>query len=69
MNGYEATKTIRTEMNDTIKTIPIIAMKASFFIADKKMFAVRHERFYSKTLRGQMSCLKRFYCNLKFQSF
>ena len=56
-------------MNDTIKTIPIIAMKASFFIADKKMFAVRHERFYSKTLRGQMSCLKRFYCNLKFQSF
>ena len=35
MDGYEATKIIRTEMNDTIKTIPIIAMTASSLIADK----------------------------------
>ena len=36
MDGYEATKIIRTEMNDKINKIPIIAMTAAALIADKK---------------------------------
>ena len=36
MDGYEATKIIRTEMNGKVSKIPIIAMTAAALIADKK---------------------------------
>ncbi|MEO5890295.1 MAG: response regulator, partial [Ferruginibacter sp.] len=36
MDGYEATRIIRAQANDTIKSIPIIAMTASALIADRE---------------------------------
>ncbi len=36
MDGYEATKIIRTEMSEAISRTPIIAMTASALIADRE---------------------------------
>ena len=59
MDGYEATKIIRTEMQEPTRSIPIIAMTASALIADRdNCLAAGMNDYIAKPFNTQKLCEK-----------